>query len=600
MTGAEYIAEFLAANDLRDVFLVTGGACAFAVDAVARHAALRYVCFQHEQAAAMAADAVWRVTGRPGVTIATSGPGATNLITGIACSYFDSIPSLHLTGQVNQNESASYFGARPRQVGFQETDIVSIAKPLTKDAFQIDSIDRLPAELARALEIATSGRMGPVLVDIPMNVQASQMPNLEVPVRAKRPSEQPLAAVDSDLVAKLNRLFAGSSRPLVLLGGGLGLSGATEAVVRWLEEARIPFVSSWSGMSYFNHDHPMYCGPIGVYGNRGANYIVQNCDLLIALGSRLDNRQRSGNSLSFAPLAKVCVIDLDAEELKKYAINAYDTAEMDLRSIGGAFAALDRPPLRVEWERYVCALKRRFFGRDISTFAAAHGSPSPYEVVQRANALMERDAIVVADCGANLCWVYQVFHRTQQTLFTAAGNSPMGYSLPAAIGAALVEPDRQVICFIGDGGLQINVQELQTLAVYRLPIKIVLLNNRGYGIIKQFQDSYCGSRHEASGHGYSVPDFRRVADAYGLDYHAVRSSGMLTAAMLQGPSPCLIDVNLHADTLIEPKLEMGRAIHDQFPYVSDEDFAAANPFLEGAGIRRAGGRIETGQGLPRR
>jgi acetolactate synthase-1/2/3 large subunit len=588
MTGAEYIAEFLAANDLRDVFLVTGGACAFAIDAVARHKALRYICFQHEQAAAMAADAVWRVTGRPGVTIATSGPGATNLLTGIGCSYFDSIPSLHLTGQVNQNESASYLGAKPRQAGFQETDIVSIARPLTKDAFQIDSVDRLPVELARALETATSGRMGPVLVDIPMNVQTSQMPNAEVAVRKKRSLKQPLNAVDPSLVEKLNRLFASSSRPLVLLGGGLGLSGATEAVVRWLEEVKVPFVSSWSGMTYFNHDHPMYCGPIGVYGNRGANYIVQNCDLLIALGSRLDNRQRSGNSHSFAPLAKVCVVDIDAEELKKYATNKYDTAEMDLWSFGNVVAALTRPRVSVEWERYVCAIKTRYFGRDLSTFAAANGSLSPYELVQRANALMDRDAIVISDTGANLCWVYQVFHRTQQTLFTAAGNSPMGYALPAAIGAALVDPGRQVICFIGDGGFQLNLQELQTVVHYRLPIKIVLLNNRGYGIIKQFQDSYCESRHEASGQGYSVPDFRRVAHAYGLDYHAVSSSDMLTAAMLQGPNPCLIDVNLHADTLIEPRLEMGRAIHDQFPYVSDEDFSAANPFLEDAGIRRAG------------
>lgn len=576
MTGAEYIAEFLALRGCHNTFVLTGGACAFILDAVARHPRLKYYCFQHEQAAAMAADAVWRVSGKPGVTIATSGPGATNLITGIACSYFDSIPTVHITGQVNKAESAAYLGARVRQAGFQETNIVDMVKPITKYAVQVNTVAELRRELMQAFHMALSERMGPVLLDVPMNVQKEEAGStVEYEEPRARPTERDQLR---RLAEGVRGLLAGARRPLVLVGAGVGLAGVTPTVMAWLQKQQIPFVASWNGMCYFNHDHPSYCGHIGVYGNRGANYILQNCDALLVLGSRLDNRQRSGNTRQFAPAAKVLALDVDAEELKKYANDRYSAFSFDLKELPGVLSEIGVGQISGEWKSYIGTIKKTYFGKRLPNEVGIAGV-SPYGAVQKINQLIDRDAVVVADCGANLCWVYQVFHRTEQLLFTAGGNSPMGYSLPAAIGATLEAPNRQVVCFIGDGGLQINIQELQTISHYRLPIKIVILNNTGYGIIKQFQDSYFDSRYIASGEGYSVPNFQAVFQAYDIPYVPIKRIEDLDAALLKTPGPLAMDVMVSPNALIQPKLEMGRPINDQFPYVSDEEFAKNNPFV---------------------
>lgn len=578
MNGAEYVAAFLADRGVARVHLMTGGACAFMVDAVARNPALDYVCFQHEQAAAMAADAVWRVGGGVGVTMATSGPGATNLLTGIACSYFDSIPTVHITGQVNQRESAVYLGAKVRQYGFQETDIVAMACPITKHAVQTRTIDELKIELNRAWNIALSGRMGPVLIDVPMNVQQEDAGDEVIfdPDLGREDAPSPPIA---DVAGQLETFFAGGERPLVLFGAGVGLSGAGPVVEAWLTRHGTPFVASWNGMTWFDHRTPGYCGQIGVYGNRGANSIVQNCDRLLVLGSRLDNRQRSGAADSFAPAARVHVIDIDGEELKKYDPDRYTTTRMDLAALSKLLSRVAAPGGSPAWRDYVSRMKTRWSDRDVSRFAAEHASLSPYAAIRRINELIDDDAIVPVDTGAALCWVFQTFRRTRQTIFTAGGNSPMGYALCAAIGAALEKPDRPVVCFTGDGGFQVNIQELQTIRQYGLDVVIVVLNNGGYGIIKQFQDSYLGGRHEASGRGYGAPDFGALARAYGMAYRSVETLDDITPEMFRRGESAVVDVLLHPGTLIEPKLEMGRPINDQFPYMSDEDFAEANPFV---------------------
>lgn len=577
MTGAEYIAETLARHGVKDVFLMTGGACAFMVDAIARHPQMRYFCFQHEQAAAMAADAIWRVDGGMGATMVTSGPGATNLLTGIACSYFDSIPSVHITGQVNMNETKAYGGAKVRQAGFQETKIVEMARPITKYAAQVHDAKSLREELAKALYIANSGRKGPVLIDVPMDVQQIDVGDtilMAADVAAQ--VEQPGIAATVD---QINALFKDAQRPLVLFGAGVGLAGAEKALSDWLTRYQVPFVSSWNGLTYFDHDMPSYVGQIGVYGNRGANFVLQNADTLLVLGSRLDNRQRSGNPKNFARGAKVHVVDVDAEELRKYAIDNYSTSHLDFEHLPELLAKIDAPRASNTWRDYLAEMKKAYFGRDISTAEDKHHTMSPYKAVQKINGLIDKDAIVVADCGANLCWVYQIFHRTQQVLMTAGGHSPMGYSLPAAIGAAIRAPDRQVICFIGDGGFQINLQEFQTIRQYNLNLSIVILNNHGYGIIKQFQDSYLGGRYEASGKGYGMPDLAKLAAAYGLDYKSIDNVDDIDAKLLRGAGSIIIDLQLHPHTLIEPRLEMGRPINDQSPYMDRTDFVAGNRFV---------------------
>ena len=575
MTGAEYIARFLAETGCDQVSVLTGGACAFMVDAVARQPGMSYACYLHEQAAAMAADVRWRIDGKPGVAMATSGPGATNLITGIACSYFDSIPSLHLTGQVNQREIGAYGTAKPRQSGFQETRIVEMVRPITKYAVMARSTDELRQGLATAYGTAMTGRRGPVLIDVPMDVQQSDAgTTLDLPVRSAPDSETPLAVAEA-----LSATLANARRPIVLWGAGIGLAGAVDAVCDWLARTGLPFVASWAGLSAFDHDHANYVGPIGVYGNRGANFALQNADAVIVLGSRLDNRQRSGNPRNFAIGAAVHVIDVDPEELRKYHSDGYRTSLLDFAWLAEVLAATVVPAPNEAWSSYVREMKDRYFGRERSTSAIRLNTLSPYDVVRRMNEVIERDAIVVGDTGAAVCWLYQAFKVKRHRLVSAGGNSPMGYALPAAIGAKLAAPARQVIAYNGDGGFQLNIQELQTLKHLDLDLAIVVMNNCGYGIIRQFQDSYLGGRYHASRDGYSAPDFGRVAQAYGFGYSKVERLEQITPALFNGKGPSLLEVVLSPDTLIEPKLEMGRPINDQFPYLPDDEYAAANRFV---------------------
>ncbi len=568
LTGAELVAAFVGRFCFPKAFLVTGGACTFIVDALGENEATDYVCVQHEQAAAMAVDGVWRTTGSVGVTVATSGPGATNLVTGIACSWFDSIPAIHIAGQVNQRESARVLGVSVRQAGFQETDIVSVAAPLTKWAVQVQSVSELAQTLPRALSIAQSGRMGPVLIDIPMDVQQEicTPSDLEMAFTLQEDrDETELGSVSAtDLKDSLEKFAGEAERPLFVLGAGLGLSGTARLAQEFCEESGIPYLSSWGGMPFLDRDRQHYFGSLGVYGNRIANLAVQSADRIVGLGTRLDNRQRTGNPSGFAPFAQLLVVDIDGEELGKFAAESnYSTMKYDLADLAVALPPASGRERRTDWAAELVAARDQLagFGKPAEVSAGV----SPYSAVPVVQSRMRDDAIVVADCGANLCWVYQSWGPGKQHIFTAGGNSPMGYSLPAAIGAQIARPDCQVVCFIGDGGLQMNIQELQTIVHYGLPIQLVILNNGGYGIIKQFQDAYFESRYHATGRGYSLPDFGKIADAYGIAYVRVRNAEDLNDLELRD-GPTIFDLCLPEDSPITPKAEMDRFLHDQFPY----------------------------------
>ncbi len=559
-TGADLISDFIAQRCCGTAYLVTGGACAFIVDAIGRNPNTDYVCFQHEQSAAMAADAVWRTTGKIGVTVVTSGPGATNLITGIACSWFDSIPALHITGQVNQSESREALGAKVRQAGFQETDIVSMVTSITKLAKKIESVEELVSYLPKALEIATSGRMGPVLLDIPMNIQKAHVTPEQKAEALKSIASQPTVESEVDLREELKE----SKRPLVVIGAGSSLVGTSKEIEDWCNKHDLPYVSTWGSMPSLNRACPNYFGSIGVYGSRAANWMVQSADQILVFGSRLDNRQRTGNPNGFAPFAKITVLDIDREELNKYRSNKnYKVAEYDLRNVKKLLKPIEK---FTSWSNEARTTVANF--SDGFDQATKKDELNPYTATRKLQGKFKPNSIVVSDCGANLCWVYQPYLADDSQLFTAGGNSPMGYSLPAAIGAQLSNPESEVYCFIGDGGLQMNIQELQTLINYNLPIKIIIQNNNGYGIIKQFQDSYFEGRYFATGDGYSCPDFSKIANAYGIQYQEVRTEKEVVD--LEIPNGiCIIDLKLPEHSLISPKTEMDRFIHDQFPYLSD-------------------------------
>ena len=329
-TGADLIADFIAEKCCGTAFLVTGGACAFIVDALGRNPNIEYVCFQHEQGAAMAADAVWRTTGKIGVTVATSGPGATNLITGIACSWFDSIPSIHITGQVNQSESREALGANVRQAGFQETDIAAMVAPITKYAKKIESVEELISTLPNLIHIATSGRMGPVLLDVPMNIQKAEvtLDQRQIALTAIKDKSEAFPGLD------LRQVIREADRNVVVIGAGAALSGVAPKIQDWCERNHIPYVSSWGAMTYLDRSKDLYFGSLGVYGARSANWLVQAADNLVVFGSRLDNRQRTGNPKAFAPFAKITVFDIDLEELKKYKdLENYNGIQYDLTNV---------------------------------------------------------------------------------------------------------------------------------------------------------------------------------------------------------------------------------------------------------------------------
>ena len=568
ITGAEFIARFIEKYCFDQVFLVTGGACAFIVDAIGENKNLKYVCFQHEQSAAMAADAVWRTSGKIGVTVSTSGPGATNLITGIACSYFDSIPSLHITGQVNDSESKKVIQADVRQAGFQETDIVSVISPLVKWAHKVEDVDSLASTLFDAVRISISGRKGPVLIDVPMNVQKASI-DLEQANNYLEYTIEPTPNQFNDIKVNnsiIKNFLDDANRPLAIIGAGAGLSGTASIIQKWCENNGVPFVTTWSGFTFVDRSSEFYLGSLGVYGGRHANWAVQAADKIIVFGSRLDNRQRTSNPNGFAPYSKILVFDIDQEELNKFNHQKnYHKVLFDLSNIQSLLDfTLERQD--IVWINNIKEITSKI--SEGFEDSVSNSELNPYFVVRNIQTRFTKNSIIVSDCGANLCWVFQSYLADSNYIFSAFGNSPMGYSLPAAIGAQIANPEKEVYCFIGDGGLQMNIQELQTIDNYNLPIKIIILNNFGYGIIKQFQDSYFGSRYHATGNGYSAPNFEIIAQAYNFKYHAIKSMKELNSLAI-AKEKAIIDVHLPPGALITPKTEMNRFIHDQFPYESN-------------------------------
>jgi acetolactate synthase-1/2/3 large subunit len=586
MKGSEYVAKFLKAIGANKVFQVQGGAISFMVDAVALEEGMEVICFQHEQAAAMAADALWRTNGQLGVSMATSGPGASNLVTGIACGYYDSIPSLHIAGQVNYEEQKLYRGAAVRQAGFQQMDIVSMVKPICKYAVNVTTHDEMRQELKRCVEEAYSGRMGPVLIDIPMNLQNAHMEDSTMLL----PDAAKWAAVDTgikaDAAGKLVQQFlGGAQRPLIVFGAGVGLAGQHQELERWLGSNKIPFVATWAALNYFNHEALNYIGHFGVYGNRGGNAAIQNADRILVLGSRLDNRQRSGNPANFAPNAKILCVDIDTAELEKLDPTNYLGLHFDLRNLSKMLRGIEKPKFDPEWSKYCQSLKAKYFNKDTSAFSKQNGTMSPYLAVEKLQQAAEPTAVITTDAGANHCWVYQTFYRDQdQLLMTSSGHYAMGYALPASIGAALVEPERQHICCNGDGGIQMNLQELQTVKQYDLDIKVVVFNNHRLGMICQFQDTYMDGRHAATENGPGQPDFAKIAAAFDFDYRRVTKLDQITAELL-APGRRIIEIAIHPGTQIEPKLEKGRPINDQTPLINDQQFAADNPYFSYERIR---------------
>lgn len=563
MKVTTYIAHFLKAKGIETVFELQGGMITRIIDALHREGGIQIVSMHHEQAAAMAADAYGRITNKPGIALATSGPGATNLLTGIGNCYFDSVPAIFITGQVNLNEQK---GDRlTRQIGFQETDIVTMAKPITKEAYAVKSAGEIPLLFEEAYRIATTGRPGPVLIDIPMNIQ-----NQEIEfVNPKVPHSIYEKNTINQSIFFQNYLYAlkNSQRPLILVGRGIRSAGSVEQFRQFIQKYKIPVVTSLLGFDVLPYNHPQRIGFIGTYGNRWANYALGSCDLLLVLGSRLDLRQTGSDISSFQDGKQIYHVDIENAELNNRIIGCNILA----RDLSDFFAQIKNPDtaykVSAAWQNEIEEKKQARL--DTSELENITGI-NPNNFIHQLSKASQHAHAFTADVGNNQMWSSQSLELNESQLFlTSGGMGAMGYSLPAAIGASITLGNAPVVCIAGDGGFQINIQELQTIRRNNLPIKIVILNNHCLGMIRQFQDSYFDNCYQSTVWGYNAPDFAKVALAFGIESFSIsRPEEIETglAKLWENPTqPFLLEVSMDIYTNVFPKMMFGNPITKMEP-----------------------------------
>lgn len=589
MKLADYVVDYLVSLGTRHVFLVTGGAIIHVVDAAYRRSLekkdIKCICVQHEQAGAMAAEVYSRLGPGLGVALSTSGPGATNLITGMCGCWFDSIPALFITGQVGTPESCESVPTNPRQIGFQETDIVSMVLPIAKFAAKVMDAKKIKYFLDKAVYMAKEGRPGPSLIDLPLDLQVEDIDPAALagfdPAREKEEDKRDSLASIEEKIVRIAGLMEKAERPILLLGSGVKLAGAEKEAIELSERLGYPIVVSWGGFDIIPHDHPQFVGHIGVFGNRGANFAVQNADLVISIGSRLDTRQTGGRVSTFARGAKKVMVDIDPNEINKgrglaidigIAADAKTFLKAALHRIGGI-----RTPDIAAWRKRTEEWKRIYPG--VTREQQEQKEPiSAYGFLKKLSDVVPEGETIIADEGGNLIWTMQSFGiKKGQRIISTFANSPMGYALPAAIGASVALGNRPVICIDGDGGFQLNIQELQTVRYYRLPVKMLILNNRSMGIMKQFQDLYFNSNYYASSpeHGYSAPDFVKVAEAYGIEAFRIAGADEIQsgiARFMKHNGPVLCDVFIDENQKLDPKLTFGRPLEDMAPYLERAEF----------------------------
>jgi acetolactate synthase-1/2/3 large subunit len=498
-----------------------------------------------------------------------------NLMQGIACAYFDSIPTLFISGEPPLAHLRGKY--QVRQKGFQEMDVIEIVRPLTKYAVLLNDPSRVKYELEKLIYLAFSGRPGPVLLDLPDDLQRAQIDQEKLVSFSPEPIEYHL---DQKQLKRFMDLVVQAERPVAVIGGGVKLADTIEQTRIFLDKTKIPFVTTWATIDMFLDDTPNLIGNFGISANRPGNFAVQNADLIISLASRLDTHQTGSNPAKFAPQAKKIMIDIDQHELSKHEGMPLDLkVNCDIRIF---LQQLNKHALKTKdltsWRNLTKSWKERYPICAPENYKQKDGV-NPYVFMQELSRETKEQDIIITDAGATLTWTMQAYTiRKPQLLFSAFNHSPMGYALCASIGAQFAAPSRRVICIIGDGGMQMNIQELETVIFNKLPIKIFLINNSGYGIIKQTQDTWLNSRYVAadSSSGLGFPDFQKIALSYGIKAAEIVSHKELNGSMrkvLDYNGPILCDVKLKPDEKITPKLEFGRPLEDLSPFLDRAELA---------------------------
>ncbi len=556
MKLSDYVVKIIKEYDCTDVFGYQGGMISHLADSLSKDPNIAVHTLLHEQSCAFAACAYSQASGRTGWVYTSSGPGATNLITGICNAYYDSIPVIFFTGQVNTNESKG--SLRVRQKAFQETDVVSIVKNITKAAFYVDDPLSIKYYIKKAVHIANSGRKGPVVIDLPMNIQRAEI--VEEELRDYFSDAEFSSAIDSaDIMNLLSDSIKKAQRPVLILGNGFNISNKHDEAETLVNLLQIPTVTSMIAKDLLGESCPYYYGFLGAYGHRVANFIVAKSDLIIAIGTRLDVRQIGGIKENFAPNAKLLRFDIDEYELENKIKEDEIQVKCDIATLVSELKKWIRNGNHREWIN-VCGI--------IKTKLQRYDQTSQKTFISRLSSNISENAIITTDVGQNQVWVAQAFKtkRGQRILFSG-GHGSMGYSLPASIGAYYATK-RPVVCFCGDGGLQMSIQELQIVKEYKLPIAIIVLNNYCLGMIRYFQKMYFDGRFAQTTreYGYSIPSFTKIAEAYGIK--AFSYSDVDDEIFFDDVEwPILVNVDLDEQSIIEPKLEFGKPNQDQEPLI---------------------------------
>lgn len=561
MKAAKYVVQLLSDSGIDIVFGQIGGFNADLVDAIAESGRQQFVLNYHEQASAFAANAYAMVRENVAVATSSGAPSSCNLIAGIANAFFDSVPCLFLVGSVHSK--AIRKTPELRQNAFEEIDMVALVSEITKFGVKINDPKDIRYCLEKALYIAREGRMGPVLVDLPYDVARSEV-DVATLACFSPPDEDGFDPIDlRQIVATLGR----ARRPVILLGGGCRSVRARTLLRQLLEKTRIPAVASLCGLDVLDHEHPCFVGFIGHYGNRYANFALANSDCLVVLGSRLDERQIAGDKARFAPEATVIRVDIDRVELArniKEHVSICSSAERFLEALC-AENILDNTHER--WHEVIADWKQRYPSHDMSC-----SEVDANNFLHSISAALPENCVICVDVGQNQMFTAQSLHlKKGQKLINTGGYGSMGFSLPAAFGAAYAQPGATIVSINGDGGLQMNIQELQAIRRDKLPIKIIVLNNGCLGMIRRLQERIFDDRTTGSVQGYEAPDYAAIAPAYGIRYARIDAVDQypLAAALLNDSEAVMIDVMLAQKIMNNP--EPGAAVDLQTPLLSDAE-----------------------------
>ena len=588
---SDHVIGLLQSLGVETVFCVAGGPTAHLMESV-RISGLECVHLYHEQACAMAADAYARIKKKPALVLVTNGPGSSNTLTGVLAAYQDSIPMIVISGQVPRRQTIARSGRLLRQYGVQEAEIIGIVKNMTKYAVQVTEPAVIDFEMRKAFDEATCGRMGPTWVEIPLDVQAewveSNQPAPE-PSEHSDPAEQHLSLAKAYDV--IDEALTKSKRPLIVAGSGIHLSNSESVFLELVQKLNTPVVSTWSASDLFAHDDVHYVGNFGLLGERAANLAIQNADLLLILGSRLSIPSVGYATELFSPGSKKIMVDIDPDEIEKVSLSIDIPVVADLKEFIAGLLLRREHGARLDFARWIKTLstwKQRF-----SVFSEPHHRPegklNSYDFIEALSTKLKPKDVVVTDMGTSFTCTMQAMRNTSRNrLLTSSACCPMGFGLPGAIGAYFADKSNRVFCIAGDGGFQMNLQELQAVVHYRIPVKIFILNSNGYLAISIMQDNLFDGKHFGSTpeSGVSAPEFSKIATAYGIPSVKISTLQALKDLLLNDSlncdGPLLCEIEMPNNQLMIPRVQSTKdkegkfvsgGIDKMFPYLSEAQWS---------------------------